>query len=453
MNQIHDQTLKKIWQEILIDLREKSSLDNIFFTTYLYPSYLYSFDNEKAILVADNLISYKCIETSALKDIITLFKAKYDELEPTFYIQLVQKKDISTVTTNIPLDYESNFCSSTIQKDRTFDNFVIGDCNRESQAAAYAVALNSGQLWNPLFIYGNSGLGKTHLLMAIANYIQTHQPEKKVYYTESTKFVETVVKAIQDGNIDAFKRYMYNLDILLIDDIQFLAGKEKSHEVFFTIYEEMVNNKKQVCIASDREPRDIKGLEARLTSRFSNGLTLGIDSPEFETARAILNQKIKSNDNSIDEEGMNYIASNFAGNVRELEGALNRVLFYAIQFQPNDDVIHFETVMNALKAQAAKTTNAGLNAKKIIRIVADYYGLTTQQIKSRSRTKNIANARHIAVYLCRKYLDLPYIKLGDEFGGRDHSTIMSAISKVEKQIKIDKLFSNAIMELEKSIRQ
>ena len=289
--------------------------------------------------------------------------------------------------------------------------------------------------------------------MAIANYIQTHQPEKKVYYTESTKFVETVVKAIQDGNIDAFKRYMYNLDILLIDDIQFLAGKEKSHEVFFTIYEEMVNNKKQVCIASDREPRDIKGLEARLTSRFSNGLTLGIDSPEFETARAILNQKIKSNDNSIDEEGMNYIASNFAGNVRELEGALNRVLFYAIQFQPNDDVIHFETVMNALKAQAAKTTNAGLNAKKIIRIVADYYGLTMQQIKSRSRTKNIANARHIAVYLCRKYLDLPYIKLGDEFGGRDHSTIMSAISKVEKQIKIDKLFSNAIMELEKSIRQ
>lgn len=451
MTQIQNQTLKRIWQEILVDLHEQSSLEDIFFTTYLYPSYLYSFDSTQAIIVADNIISYACINTSALRDIQTLFRAKYEELEPNFSVKLILKKDIPTVTTVMPSDYESSFSSSTIQKDRTFENFVIGDCNKESQAAAYAVALNPGQLWNPLFIYGNSGLGKTHLLMAIANYIQAHQPEKKIYYTESTKFVETVVKAIQDGKIDAFKRYMYSLDVLLIDDIQFLAGKEKSHEVFFTIYEEMVNNKKQVCIASDREPRDIKGLEARLTSRFSNGLTLGIDSPEFETARAILNKKIKLNDNSIDEEGMNYIASNFSGNVRELEGALNRVLFYAIQFQPNDDVIHFETVMNALKAQAVKTTNSGLSAKKIIRIVADYYGLTSQQIKSRTRTKNIANARHISIYLCRKYLDLPYIRLGDEFGGRDHSTIMSAISKVEKQIKSDVVFSNAIKDLETSI--
>ena len=287
--------------------------------------------------------------------------------------------------------------------------------------------------------------------MAIANYIKKHQPEKKVYYTESTKFVETVVHALQTGTIDAFKRYMYSLDVLLIDDIQFIAGKEKSHEIFFTIYEEMVNNRKQVCITSDREPKDIKDLEDRLASRFLNGLTVGIDSPEFETARAILNQKIKVNDNSIDEEGMNYIASNFAGNVRELEGALNRVLFYAIQFQPNDDVIHFETVMHSLKAQSSKTMKSGLNAKKIIRIVADYYGLTSQQIKSRNRTKNIANARHISIFLCRKHLDLPYIRIGEEFGGRDHSTIISAITKVEKQIKSDHIFEKAIHELETQI--
>lgn len=451
MTVLQDQSLKRIWQEIINDLHDQSDLEDIFFNTYLNPSYLHSFDNEKAILVANNLISFKCIETSALKDITILFKARYQDLEPNFKVQLVQPKDIKTMTTPLLEDYETNFSSSTIQKDRTFENFVIGDCNRESQAAAYAVSLNLGQLWNPLFIYGNSGLGKTHLLMAIANYIKKHQPEKKVYYTESTKFVETVVHALQTGTIDAFKRYMYSLDVLLIDDIQFIAGKEKSHEIFFTIYEEMVNNRKQVCITSDREPKDIKDLEDRLASRFLNGLTVGIDSPEFETARAILNQKIKVNDNSIDEEGMNYIASNFAGNVRELEGALNRVLFYAIQFQPNDDVIHFETVMHSLKAQSSKTMKSGLNAKKIIRIVADYYGLTSQQIKSRNRTKNIANARHISIFLCRKHLDLPYIRIGEEFGGRDHSTIISAITKVEKQIKSDHIFEKAIHELETQI--
>ena len=210
MTVLQDQSLKRIWQEIINDLHDQSDLEDIFFNTYLNPSYLHSFDNEKAILVANNLISFKCIETSALKDITILFKARYQDLEPNFKVQLVQPKDIKTMTTPLLEDYETNFSSSTIQKDRTFENFVIGDCNRESQAAAYAVSLNPGQLWNPLFIYGNSGLGKTHLLMAIANYIKKHQPEKKVYYTESTNFVETVVHALQTGTIDAFTRYMYS---------------------------------------------------------------------------------------------------------------------------------------------------------------------------------------------------------------------------------------------------
>lgn len=179
MTVLQDQSLKRIWQEIINDLHDQSDLEDIFFNTYLNPSYLHSFDNEKAILVANNLISFKCIETSALKDITILFKARYQDLEPNFKVQLVQPKDIKTMTTPLLEDYETNFSSSTIQKDRTFENFVIGDCNRESQAAAYAVSLNPGQLWNPLFIYGNSGLGKTHLLMAIANYIKKHQPEKK----------------------------------------------------------------------------------------------------------------------------------------------------------------------------------------------------------------------------------------------------------------------------------
>ena len=276
-------------------------------------------------------------------------------------------------------------------------------------------------------------------------------PTKKVYYTESLKFVETVVNAIRNNKIDEFKQYMYSVDLLLVDDIQFLAGKEKSHEVFFTIYNVLVNNRKQICIASDRLPKEIKGLEDRLISRFSSGLSVGIDSPEFETSLAILQMKIKTSSYSIedvDQDGLNYIASNFSGNVRDLEGAWNRVLFYAIQFQPDGGCIRFDTIMNALKNQSVVSDKTGLSPKKIIKVVADYYGLTRQQVTSKTRTKNIANARHISIYLCRKLLDISYIKIGEEFGGRDHSTIISACTKVESQIAKDKAMSAAVKEIE-----
>ena len=244
---------------------------------------------------------------------------------------------------------------------------------------------------------------------------------------------------------------MYSVDLLLVDDIQFLAGKEKSHEVFFTIYNELVNNRKQICIASDRLPKEIKGLEDRLISRFSSGLSVGIDSPESETSLAILQMKIKTSSYSIedvDQDGLNYIASNFSGNVRDLEGAWNRVLFYAIQFQPDGGCIRFDTIMNALKNQSVVSDKTGLSPKKIIKVVADYYGLTRQQVTSKTRTKNIANARHISIYLCRKLLDISYIKIGEEFGGRDHSTIISACTKVESQISKDKAMSAAVKEIE-----
>jgi chromosomal replication initiator protein len=242
------------------------------------------------------------------------------------------------------------------------------------------------------------------------------------------------------------------MDLLLVDDIQFLAGKEKSHEIFFSIYNELVNNRKQICIASDRQPKEIKGLEERLISRFSSGLSVGIDSPEFETSRAILQMKIKNSGNDIEdveEEGLTYIASNFSGNVRDLEGAWNRVLFYAIMFQKDKGVIKFETVVSALRNQAVVSDKTGLSPGKIIKTVADYYGLTRQQITGKTRTKNIAGARHISIYLCRKLLDLSYMKIGDEFGGRDHTTIISACSKVEKQMHTDAGLATAVSEIEK----
>ncbi len=450
-----DQYLADLWKNLLDYITTNRILEPEIITNFYEPCSLYELTDEKVIILASNIVSKQILKSQS--DIIGNSLIELLNLDHSLIVEIYQKSELpahSDLIRPIPLYDESDFLSMPIQKDRTFDNFVVGDCNKESHAAALACAINPGKFFNPLFIYGNSGLGKTHLLMAIANHVLKTDPNKKVYYTESLKFVETVVNAIRDNKIDAFKQYMYSVDLLLVDDIQFLAGKEKSHEVFFTIYNELVNNGKQICIASDRQPKEIKGLEDRLISRFSSGLPVGIDSPEFETSLAILQMKIKQNGYGIDEvdqEGLSYIASNFSGNVRDLEGAWNRVLFYAIQFQQDGGAIRFETVMNALKNQAVVSDKTGLSPKKIIKAVADYYGLTRQQITSKTRTKNIANARHISIYLCRQLLDISYIKIGDEFGGRDHSTIMSACAKVEKQIVEDQVFANAVNEIKAQI--
>ena len=457
MSRSRDQYLSDLWDQTLNDLIANQKVEPEIINAFYRTAHLAELNDTKAIIVVANIIAQQIVSQSS--ELIGSALIEQLNLDHPLNVEIVQESDFqrhSQVTEDdiAEVTNDEEFASMPIQPDRTFDNFVVGDCNRESQAAALACAYNPGKYFNPLLIYGNSGLGKTHLLMAIGNYVKKNYPDKKVYYIESLKFVDKVVKAIQNNKIDAFKQYMSSMDVLLVDDIQFLAGKEKSHEVFFSIYNELVNNRKQICIASDRQPKEIKGLEDRLISRFSSGLSVGIDSPEFETSLAILNMKIKNSGNNIeevDERGLAYIASNFSGNVRDLEGAWNRVLFYAIMFQEDKSCIKFETVVNALKNQAVVSDKTGLSPGKIIKAVADYYGLTRQQITGKTRTKNISNARHISIYLCRKLLDLSYIKIGEEFGGRDHSTVISACTKVEKQIRKDTAMATAVEEIRKQL--
>ena len=455
MSSNRSQYYTNVWDQVLDNLRSRENMDYEVINTFFTNIQIYDLTDTKAILATDNIVTKRICSDSldliqaAFIEVLQLDEPIIVELYTQFELPDNNKDELKEIQINI-----KEFESMPIQPDRTFDNFVVGDCNRESQVASFACALKPGEFYNPLFIYGNSGLGKTHLLMAIGNYVKTNYPDKKVYYIESLKFVDKVVKAIQNNQIDQFKHYMCNQDLLLVDDIQFLAGKEKSHEIFFSVYNELVNNRKQICIASDRHPKEIKGLEDRLISRFSSGLSVGIDSPEFETSLAILRMKIKNSGNEIedvDERGLNYIASNFSGNIRDLEGAWNRVLFYAIMFQQNKNYIEFETIVNALKNQVVVSEKDGLSSKKIIKCVADYYGLTRSQITGKTRTKNISNARHISIYLCRKLLDLPYMKIGEEFGNRDHTTIISACNKVEKEIKKDNNFLAAVNEIEKLI--
>ncbi len=446
--------LKNIWNKTLELIKKENAIDTQIIDAFFTGATLVEVNEVKAIIKVENVISLSILNNDI--EIIKVYIQEALELNKPINVEIVTEYEFNKIPKINDIQITQVFDGEFLGNDRTFDNFVVGDCNRESHAAALASAYNPGKFFNPLFIYGNSGLGKTHLLFAIGNYVKKLDKTKKIYYTDSLKFVETVADNIKNGSIDSFKKYMYGIDVLLIDDIQFLANKEKSHEVFFTIFNELVNNGKQICIVSDRLPQEIKGLENRLISRFNSGLSVGIDSPEFETSLAILKMKLQNtgfDQNTIDNDALSLIASNFSKDVRSLEGALNRVLFYSIQFKKEDGRIDLELASNALKGQTIVSDKSGLSPKKIIKVVSEYYCLSKQQITSKTRTKNIAMARHISIYLCRKLLDLPYIKIGEEFGGRDHSTVMSACEKVENQIKINASYKQAINEIENLINQ
>ncbi len=449
--------LKDLWEKTILSIKNSQEIGNEIIDTFFIDANIYEANENKIIILTEDIIRKSILDSK--KDIIKAHLQDILETTKDFILEIYIESQFKTEklgdTIEIPILKE--FDGQTLMPHMTFDNFVVGDCNRESHVAALACAYDPGKLFNPLFIYGNSGLGKTHLLCSIGNYVKKNDPTKKVYYTDTLKFVERVSDSIKDGSIDSFKKFMYTVDVLLIDDIQLLANKEKSHEVFFTIFNELVNNRKQICIASDRLPQEIKGIESRLISRFSSGLSVSVDSPEFETSLDILKMKLKNSSldlsiNSFDDEALAFIASNFSKDVRSLEGALTRVIFLSIQSKEGSK-IDLDFVSSALKGQTVVSDKSGLSPKKIIRCVADYYNLSRQQITSKTRTKNIAMARHISIYLCRKLLDLPYTKIGDEFGGRDHSTIISACEKVENQIKTNSSYKKAIQELESIINQ
>lgn len=441
--------LDDLWSEALSLIVKSEKYDDTLFSSYFKRTKLVNLTEDTAVISTDNYFQQLILkeEREFLSDVLSKL-LNLDAID----CQIVNKTDASLVNQYIPeKKVEQVIKADGVSVSHTFKNFVVGSSNRESHSAALGCAYRPGQFFTPLFIYGNSGLGKTHLLHSIGNYVKDKNPQSKVLYISSSDFVRQVASSISNGNIEAFKDQMNELDVLLIDDIQFIAGKEKSHEIFFHIFNELVNNKKQIVITSDRLPTDIKGLEDRLISRFSSGLSVGVDTPEFETSLAILFMKIKNQ--SLDEkmfsdDALAYIATNFSKDVRQLEGALNRLLFFSIEFS-GDGPITLDTAINAFKGDFEPPKE--VDPKTIKKVVSDYYGLTITQLTGKSRTKAISNARHIAIYLTRKHLDIPYNKIGEEYGRRDHSTIISACDKIEKGIKANQMLASAIQELEKKL--
>lgn len=371
----------------------------------------------------------------------------------------IKKAIVSTKPTPVLKSQEDNalFKTSKINPDLTFDTFVEGEFNKEAYRAARMTSQNPGKVYNPLFIYSNSGLGKTHLLHAIGNHIKSSLiPEAKILYVDANDFVDEYIKFVKgEKESESIKDFFTSVDVLLFDDVQFLENKVKTEEMFFYIYQKMVNSNKQIVITSDRQPNELKGLEDRLITRFSQGLTIKINNPDQSTCVKILEQQIKNaglESKNFDTTVLNFYAEKFSSNVRELEGSFNRLIFYTTQIKQIERVtldVAIEAVQNIT---GIKNAAAQLNEQKIINIVASYYNLSASQLIGKTRTGQIALARHIAMYLVRINIDVPLTKIGQTFGGRDHTTVMNGVLKVETMLKTNDGLKTVIDKLQKRLK-
>ena len=331
----------------------------------------------------------------------------------------------------------------------TFDTFVIGASNRFAHAAALAVAEAPGKTYNPLFIYGDSGLGKTHLLHAIGHYTLHLRPQLRVRYVNSEEFTNDFINAIRDDRKAAFKRHYREVDILLIDDIQFLQGKEQTLEEFFHTFNALHNAGKHVVITSDVSPRHLAGIEERMRTRFEWGLMTDVQAPDLETRIAILRKKAAGNAVHAPDDVLGYIASNITTNIRELEGALIRVTAFGALNKQSVDLSLAQVVLKDLISD----DNSEITAATIIGKTAEYFGITMDELTGTSRSRVYVTARQIAMYLCRQLTDLSLPKIGEHFGGKDHTTVMYAVKKVEDQIAQRRQMYNQVTEIHARIKQ
>ena len=315
-----------------------------------------------------------------------------------------------------------------------FENFVVGSSNELARAACYAVSQNLGKTYNPLFIYGGVGLGKTHLLQSIGNEVLKNSPSCRVRYITSEKFTSDLIDSIKNQRVNDFKEYYRKIDLLIIDDVQFLSGKEKTQEEFFHIFNYLSQLNKQIVLSSDRAPKAIPTLEERFRSRFEGGMIADITRPDFETRVAILKQKAVKEGLEIEDDALRFIASNIINNIRELEGALNRVSASA-QLTKNRLTVEF--VSSVLSELISSGKKKGITYKHIIKVVSDFFDITPEDLTIKGRKKEVVRPRQIVMYLMRSELHYSYPGIGEKIGGRDHTTAIHAFEKIRKELEID----------------
>ena len=405
---------EEIWNEVLSRV-EKELNDTMIFSTFFNESRLANITDDEAIIQVPTIFAKQAISAdpyhSLLKDIFNKVTGSNFNLKIVdSYKEDKEEEETSFIDKESFIDFNSN-----LNPNYTFESFVVGPSNREGQAASLAAALNPGKFYNPLFLFGKSGLGKTHLLHAVGNYIRSKNKSMRVLYISSDQFIEEYFRCIREKGFEALKNRFRAIDVILIDDIQFLASREKVGEYFFSIFNLFINSNKQIIMTSDRPPLDLKGLEDRLVSRFASGLSVGLTAPEYETSFKILKNKIKEQnmpEDIIDDEVLKYIAERFSNDVRQLEGALNKLLFTAISFNNNSSITMSDAI-DSFKLIGVPGEKKNLTIEKIKIVVAEYYNISPNELSSKIRTSKITMVRHIAMYLCRELLILLDNSLGE----------------------------------------
>ena len=453
------ETLKEKWDEILLYLKNEYEISNVSFQTWLLPLEIYSMEqpgNVIQIVVPDaNFLGYikKKYSVMLKVSIEEVTGIRCDNVEFIVEDEIIR----DSISDNQLINHTQNAVSpvtlqnANLNPKYTFDSFVVGANNNLAHAASLAVAESPGEIYNPLFIYGGVGLGKTHLMQSIANFILKNNPKAKILYVTSEKFTNELIDAIRNKNnisTTEFREKYRNNDVLLIDDIQFIIGKESTQEEFFHTFNTLHEAKKQIIISSDKPPKEIETLEERLRSRFEWGLTVDIQSPDYETRMAILRKKEEMEGYNIDNEVIKYIATNIKSNIRELEGALTKIVALS---RLNKCDITLELAEEALKDIISPNAQREVTPDLIIQVVSDHFGLTPLDISSQKRNKEIVYPRQIVMYLCRDMTATPLQTIGRYLGGRDHTTIIHGAEKITGDMAKDDTLRNTIEILKKKI--
>ena len=451
------------WAEIIHKLKIEYGLSNVSFRTWIEPLEVYNVSDSTVYILVPLKSSVDYISQKYLLP----FQVCIAEItEQEFEVKFITVDDSQNINVKNQDDtYKKNVTQNSIFEQAnlnpkyTFDTFVVGGNNNFAHAASLAVSESTGEIYNPLFLYGVVGLGKTHLMHSIAHFILEKDPTKKVLYVTSETFTNELIEALKSGKtsggnelaMTAFREKYRNIDVLLIDDVQFIIGKESTQEEFFHTFNHLHVSGKQIIISSDKPPKDIETLEARLRTRFEWGLIADISSPDYETRMAILRKKEELDGLQkyhISNEVMQYIATNVKSNIRELEGSLNKLI--ALHKLKNEE-INIMLAAEALKDIVSPNKNRQITPELILEVVSEHFSVSIADLKSGKRNANIVNSRQIAMYLCRTMTDTPLKSIGIMLGGRDHSTVSHGVDKVTEDIKTNEALNNTIEIIKKKI--
>ncbi len=435
---------EQLWQAILGEI--ELSLSKANFTTWFKNTFISSFENSRVIICVPNTFTKAWLEKKYHKEIANAFKnVGSAEIKEIIY-KVEVRKDLApdNLISRVKIEEATEVKPKSVNRfglnsRYIFDNFIVGKNNELAHAACQAVAANPGHAYNPLFIYGGVGLGKTHLMQAIGH--ELSKKTDKVLYVSCEKFTNDYVQAVRNGQAKDFKDRYRNVDLLLIDDIHFMGGKDGTQEEFFHTFNELHQTNKQIVISSDRPPKAIPALEKRLLSRFEWGMIADVSSPDLETRIAILETKCREKNYLLDREILAYIANNITNNIRELEGALNRLIAY---YEFNNTQPSIDSTKNILAGIISNFQSKSTTAKTIIEAVAKFFDINIKDLTGQSRKKELVVPRQIVMYLMRKEINASYPSIGQELGGRDHTTAMHAFNKIDREYNEDEKTKQSI---------